>query len=219
MMACEICSDLSSKEPAFWNESLFESANFRVLPSLGALVEGWLLLLPKQHAISMGALGDDLIAEMQHVKNLLVSTMERPYSSVCAFEHGPSRANSLVGCGVDHAHLHIVALKFDLFSALQPFLPGDVLWSSASFVECQAAHRRGDDYLYLEQPIGLGRLASHREFGSQLFRRAIAAEIGLPDQFSWREHPQLPNVSATIQQARKWAANLDPLDQFKRVAA
>jgi ATP adenylyltransferase len=219
MMACKICSDLCSKEPAFWNVPLFESANFRVLPSLGALVEGWLLLLPKQHVVSMGALDDELVAEMQHVKNLLVSPMERAYSSVCAFEHGPSKANSLLGCGVDHAHLHIVALKFDLLSAVQPFLPKDVSWSPASFAECKTLHRKGDDYLYLEQPIGLGRIASHREFGSQLFRRAIAAQIGVPDQFSWREHPQFSNISATIQKTRTWAANLDALDEIKRVAA
>jgi hypothetical protein len=114
--------------------------------------------------------------------------------------------------------LHIVALKFDLFAAVQPFLPKDVLWSSGSFAECKNVHRRGDDYLYLEQPIGSGRIASHREFGSQLFRRAIASQIGIPDQFSWREYPQLSNVSATIQQAKKWAATLS-LDEFKRVAA
>jgi ATP adenylyltransferase len=217
-MACEMCSNLSSKDPAFWNKPLFESLNFRVLPSLGALVEGWFLLLPKRHAISMGALDDELIAEMQHVKNLVVSQMERAFSSVCAFEHGPSKTNSLVGCGVDHAHLHIVALKFDLLSAVQPFLPKDVRWFPASFAECQAVHRRGDDYLYLEQPIGRGWIASDREFGSQLFRRAVASQIGLANQFSWREHPQLSNVSATIQHARTWAACRDSLDEFKRVA-
>ncbi len=218
-MACKICIDLSSKQPEFWNEPLFESANFLVLPSLGALVESWLLVLPKKHAVSLGALDSDLIAEAKHVKNALVSQMTRTYSSVCAFEHGPSKANSLIGCGVDHAHLHIVALKFDLLPAVQPFLPKDVRWSPASLAECQTAHSRGDDYLYLEQPIGLGRIASHGEFGSQLFRRAIASQIGLPDQFSWREHPQLSNVSATIHQARTWAANLDALGEFKRVAA
>jgi len=198
MMACEVCNELSSNEPAFWNEPLFESANFFVLPSLGALVEGWLLLLPKQHAVSMGALGDELIAEMQYVKNLLVSAMGRNYPSVCAFEHGPSKANSLVGCGVDHAHLHVVPLAFDLADAAAPFLPCDASWERSGWDHCRVAFRAGKDYLYLEQPIGSGRIAVHDSIGSQVFRKAIAARVGIPEQFNWREYPRLEVASRTI---------------------
>lgn len=181
-----------------WNEPLFETPNFVVLPSLGALVEGWLLLVPKDHFICMGALPTPLAIEMEQVKDNLYKLLVGVYGDVCAFEHGPSRANVSVGCGVDHAHLHLVPVAFDLCSAVAPFLPTDAAWNAGGLRECAAAFNRGEDYLYVEQAAGDGQIATHSDFGSQLLRRAIAARLGVPNQFNWREHPQLANISATI---------------------
>lgn len=203
MTSCRLCKDLLLQGSAkAWNEPLFESSNFVVLPSLGALVEGWLLLVPKKHFICMGVLPDSVTAEAQEMKRILCSILQQHYGQVCAFEHGPSRPNCSVGCSVDHAHLHVVPVAFDLASAVSPFLPEDARWSEAGVKECQAAFGRGEDYLYLEQPIGAGRIVTHKEFESQLFRRAIAARIGALNQFNWREYPQLPNVLTTINKLR-----------------
>jgi diadenosine tetraphosphate (Ap4A) HIT family hydrolase len=211
MRCCQLCNDISTVRPAPWNEPLFESDNFVVLPSLGALLEGWLIVLPKKHVISAGALDDQLLAELGRVKTVVASKMQRRYGAACAFEHGPSKTNSLVGCGVDHAHLHIVPSLVDVRSAVQTFLPEGTWWSRALMTDCQTANREGQDYLYLEQPIGVGFMATHRAFGSQLFRKAIASEIGTPDEFNWREHPQIPKVMATIREARAWFLTDSPL--------
>ena len=201
---CRLCSDLLFQGSAkTWNKPLFESPNFVVLPSLGALVEGWLLLVPKKHFICIGALPNSVATEMQEVKHFLCEFLQQYYGQVSAFEHGPSRPNSSVGCSVDHAHLHILPVAFYLAAAVAPFLPKDVRWSTAGLKECQAAFGQGEDYLYLEQPIGAGRIAIHKEFESQLFRRAIAMQIGALNQFNWREYPQFANVSATV---KKWQA-------------
>lgn len=205
MTSCRLCFDLLFQSPVkAWNEPLFESPNFVVLPSVGALVEGWLLLVPKKHFICMGALPDSVATEVQEMKHIMCSALQQIYGQVCLFEHGPSRANLSVGCGVDHAHLHVVPVEFDLASVVIPFFPKDVLWSEAGLEDCRAAFARREDYLYLEQPIGAGHIATHQGFGSQLFRRAIAARIGALNQFNWREYPQLPNVSATIDKVRMW---------------
>jgi ATP adenylyltransferase len=203
MSTCCLCRDLLSEGAVeVWNKPLFESPNFVVLPSLGALVEGWLILVPKKHFICMGALPDSVASEMHEMKNFLCSILEQYYGKICAFEHGPSRAKLNVGCGVDHAHLHIVPVAFDLASAVTSFLPKGTFWSEAGLKECRASFGRGEDYLYLEQPIGAGRIVTHHAFGSQLFRRAIAARIGALNQFNWREYPQLTKVSATIDKVR-----------------
>ena len=70
MTNCRLCSDLLRQDTVEdWDEPLFESPNFVVLPSLGALVEGWLLLVPKKHFICMGELPDSVANEMQEVKH------------------------------------------------------------------------------------------------------------------------------------------------------
>jgi diadenosine tetraphosphate (Ap4A) HIT family hydrolase len=199
MTSCCLCSNLSSSSPDRpWNKPLFESANFVSLPSLGSLVEGWLLVVPKNHFLSMGALSNDLANELDLLKAEIGSVLERRYGHLCIFEHGPSLPNSHIGCSVDHAHLHLVPIDFDLFEAVAPYLPPGTKWSTATWEDCRAAHHRGKDYLYLEQPIGNGRIAVHSAFGSQLFRKAIAARLGVPKQFNWREHFHVENIERTI---------------------
>lgn len=203
MNTCKLCSELASPSSA-WNLPLFETPNLVAIPSLGALVEGWLLLVPKRHFISFGAIPTSMQDEINEFKAYLCTMLRRCYGAVAAFEHGPSMANRTVGCGVDHAHLHLVPLQFDLAAEVLPFLPNSVTWNSARIERCQHAYSLGQDYLYLEQPIGSGRIAMHDEFGSQLFRKAIATRLGMRDQFNWHEYPQLTRVMATIASLRAW---------------
>ena len=187
MKVCQLCDQLGcSNQSAEWNKPLFESPNFVVLPSLGALVEGWLLLVPKKHYICFGAMPSSLDFEMSKLKDFVRSVLEQHYGQIWAFEHGPHKPNCDVGCSVDHAHLHLVPLKFDLVSAMDSFLPQAASWIEANPNECRASYGRGEDYLYLEHPTGKTQMISHSGIGSQLFRRAIAAQIGIPQQFNWR---------------------------------
>lgn len=200
MRNCCLCLNLGADSQSdIWNKPLIESENFVVIPSLGALVPGWVLLLPKGHYLSMGALPPSMIGEMEEVKRDLASRLSEAFGELCAFEHGPGRAKRDVGCGVDHAHLHVVPINFDLRRAAQPLLPDDLGWSAASFDDCRRAYGIGRDYLYLEQPLGNGSIAVHDDFGSQLFRRAIANQLGLSDEYNWREHPQIAHIVSTVQ--------------------
>jgi ATP adenylyltransferase len=135
------------------------------------------------------------------VKREVSASLLRQYQHLAIFEHGPSSPNGSVGCSVDHAHLHFVPIDFDLLAAAKPFLPAGTNWSSATWEDCRDAHVNGNDYLYLEQPHDSGQIASGSSFGSQIFRRAIAAQIGVPEQFNWRQHPNFENIARTIQSA------------------
>jgi ATP adenylyltransferase len=211
MDACNLCLESSSGavgQP--WNDPLFETENFVALPSIGALVEGWLLLVPKLHLISLGALPDSVLTEMQEFKTHLSSVLAACYGTVSAFEHGPSAVRRAVGCSVDHAHLHLVPVPFNLSAEVGPLLPKGINWTPAGIGECKAAYGRGDDYLYLEQPLGSGCIATHEGFGSQLFRRAVASGIGMPDQYNWREYEHVPTVMATIRTIRAWKESVAP---------
>jgi len=199
MSVCSLCSNLvSSDSPDLWNQALFETANFVVIPSLGSLVEGWVLIVPKKHFICMGALPADLLRELGQTKTAVGKMLSQQYGDVCAFEHGPHALNRQVGCGVDHAHLHLVPLEFDLRGAAESFMPSGVRWRPGSFESCRAAFDEGQDYLYIEQPLGRGCISAHIELGSQILRKAIAAQLGIPEQFSWRDYPRMEVVSRTI---------------------
>jgi len=205
MSSCRLCGPDFSTE--YWNEPLFESENFLVVPSLGALVEGWLLLLPKAHYICIGALPSSLMDEMEVIKQMAASFIQEVYGTVRVFEHGPHEENRSVGCGVDHAHLHLVPTPSDLLSAVNAFLPVEVTWRNGDVADCRESFDQSKDYLYLEQPIGVAWIATHNQFQGQLFRQAIASELGVLPQYNWREFEHLQNVKATIAQARTWNKN------------
>jgi ATP adenylyltransferase len=205
MNTCRLC--LNSVNTEAYNLPLFENNNFSVLPSMGALVEGWLLLLPKKHFICVGALPESLALEFQQLKDVAAAFIQDVYGGVSVFEHGPHRHNRKVGCGVDHAHLHILPSRFDLLSAVSPFVPESTRWLVGGLPECRAAYSESKDYLYLEQQIGNGSIAVHDSFGSQLFRRGIAHELGVPNEYNWREFPNLKNVERTIRRAQQWSSH------------
>lgn len=207
---CRFCDTLTMTVPTEkWNTALLESPNFVVLPSLGALVEGWLLVVPKQHALCVGALSAFVLDELNEIKDAISLALERVYGPICAFEHGPSKPNTAVGCSVDHAHLHLVPSSFDLGSAAEEYLPAGAQWTPARLQDCRTAHHSLSNYLYFEQPIGVGYITTHPKLGSQVFRRAFAKAGGRPDQFNWREYDHLPQVLATIANAYRWSENLN----------
>jgi hypothetical protein len=162
-----------------------------------------MLIVPKDHYISIGALPESLFDEMNAFRRVLQSNLADCYGPFAVFEHGPSQERRTVGCGVDHAHLHLVPVSFDLATLARPLLPNGADWKLATIDECRNSFRRGEDYLYVEQPLGCGRIATG-DMGSQVFRRAIASEIGSADTYNWREHPQLDNVMATVARMRTW---------------
>lgn len=192
MNPCVFCSQLnggSARAP--WNQPILESENFLVVPSLGSLVEGWTLLVPKQHYLSMGALPSGLRAEaesLQHdVERLLRAQFDQP---LVIFEHGPSAVKHGTGCGVDHAHTHVLPIDCALLALAMPLVPEGTEWLPAGWAERAAAYEAGLDYLYLKQDGCPGVIAVAEDFGSQVFRKAIASYLGKPTEFSWREHPR-----------------------------
>ncbi len=204
MSSCCLCSKLGLQTPdEIWDQPLLETENFVVIPSLGSLVPGWVLVVPKRHFLCMGALPPDLAAEMDSIKTRVVFIALAKYGSACVFEHGPSQADLRVGCGVDHAHTHIVPLAFDLARAAKDFMPANALWrENATWDDCRQAFRDQHDYLYVEQANGAGLIAVHNNFGSQIFRKAIASHLGVPQQFNWREHPHIDVINDTV---RRWS--------------
>jgi len=80
-----------------WDTPLFESESFLALPTVGALVEGWLLVIPKTASLSFAHLFSHLLSELQGFLGEVVPVLESHY--------GSAKTGSTLGCGVDYAHL------------------------------------------------------------------------------------------------------------------
>ena len=130
-----------------------------MIPSFGALVEGWVLVVPKEHCISLGALRAKLRGRHEVEERNRAVLRQRYEKPVVAFEHGPSAGNHGTGCGVDHAHLHLVPLACDLLPFVEPFVPASLEWRSCDWEDLEQAYAQGLDYLYLRPDGGTALMA------------------------------------------------------------
>jgi len=68
---------------------LKETNNFVVIPTVGQIIEGYLLIMPKKHYLSVGHLPDSFYPELESLyyetKNILIKYYASP---VFFFEHG-----------------------------------------------------------------------------------------------------------------------------------
>lgn len=176
------------------------STHFEVIPTVGPLVAGWLLVVPKCHYLCLAALPGALLQELEAVTQECVSILRRRYAEVVAFEHGPAAPRQPSGCGVDHAHLHLVPTGCDLRLGAANAWSEQLLWRGVENVSSALeAHSVGLPYLYIQDQSGERFVAAHASIPSQLFRRVIAESVGVPERFDWRRFPEYATVERTLQ--------------------
>ena len=135
-----------------WDEVLFESANFVAMPTRGSLVEGWLLVVPKEHHYCVGAFAAALITEFQLFRREVQQRLESIYGSVVAFEHGAAGSGRPAGCGVDHAHLHLVPWSGSFAATVTSYGVQDFEWQEIDDLHTLSAiHQSRKDYLFFEE--------------------------------------------------------------------
>lgn len=184
-----------------WDTPIFESELFIVLPTVGALVEGWLLVVPKMPSPCFAHLPTSAFSELESFLAEIVPIVESNYGPVSIFEHGPMATASPIGCGVDYAHLHLVPAKCDLQAGAQKIAP-NVRWSGiSSFKEVRNQVR--DGYWFVKQPYGSGScsvgVCVDGEPPSQLFRKIIATNLGRPEAFDWKVALGEAKLAATFE--------------------
>jgi len=99
------------------NAPVLDGGGVVTLPSLGSLVPGWTLTFPSSPRLNLASasmIEREMVLEQARQSASRLSDLT---GRVFHFEHGPSVKGSLVGCGLDLAHLHTVALDFDLVGA------------------------------------------------------------------------------------------------------
>lgn len=185
-----------------WDQVLFETDRFVVVPSVGALVAGWVLVIPRVEVIAVGALDAASIVELEPLKDRVIFAVQRAFGSAAVFEHGPVAPGLQLGCSVDHAHLHILPAPCSLLEEAIDFQPS-LAWHQVEGLRgTSELFQQSRSYLYVEQPRGCACIADAELAPSQFFRRIIARHLGIPSKFDWRTHPMTNNVYETVARLR-----------------
>ncbi|ESX91280.1 hypothetical protein X753_21120 [Mesorhizobium sp. LNJC399B00] len=171
-----------------------------VLPTIGMIVPNWFLVVPKVHSFNFGQQGMGTREELSSIASSIFEAVSKPGDEMLAFEHGALRAGSNIGCGVDHAHLHIIVSSRNFLACV---------WDGMSeeLDACDGAAPIGEMYngVLSEKPYYLAWMSGKtlleqpaKNEVSQRFRRVIASAAGTPDSWNYREHPFYDNVLKTI---------------------
>lgn len=195
---CRFCCLAAGLGETAVDTPLLESDSFVVLPSLGGFVEGWLLVVPRRHLLSMAQLTDRERVELRDLVGALSERVGRNHrGQVWRFEHGATSARQSIGCGVDHAHTHVVPLPFDLIPVLRSYDSSVVFNSIAADADFDGLLDPSTSYIFASNGYS-AVCASHTEGESQFVRRAIAKAASIPTKWDWNSFPHLETVGRTI---------------------
>jgi ATP adenylyltransferase len=179
---------------------------FAVLPAIGALVDGHVLIVPRGHLLSIGHLDADALREFEGVMDEVEEALTRVYGGRPVFyENGSTHFRLRHGVSTDHAHMHafLMPTEFDCRPAMANATASDLRWIH-SIHELTDPVRRGCGYLFWRGPDGTMLLGDARPGISQPLRRCIAESLGVPDKWDWRIHLEPDTIRRTIDALSPW---------------
>jgi diadenosine tetraphosphate (Ap4A) HIT family hydrolase len=205
-MRCAFCDQIAGHEAGdelagllelepYRRVVLLENGHATVMPSIGPLAVGHVLICPRKHRRSVAECSPD---ELEGLIDLAASVeswlRESNTRNVVAFEHGSPAEGSRVACSIEHAHQHVLpwAEPIDLLRAATD------TWQQIDIRELQEATQgreylrvRAGDQWFVAFPGPSG-------FPSQYLRKLLADSARMPD-WDWRASPMRERVEETIE--------------------
>lgn len=185
---------------AEWDTVIDANASFVAVPSLGSLVPGWLLAIPRRPLLNLSHLSQ---VEKNSFQQFVCRLQERLTASfggvIYSFEHGSQAMGSAMGCGIDQAHLHLVPLSFDLFKAAKDCGTNQMEWhdiSASSDVWSEIPSRR--EYLLIRDSQAQAAIGFPTKPESQWLRKVIAQHLRKSDEWNYKSHSGIENIRLTV---------------------
>jgi diadenosine tetraphosphate (Ap4A) HIT family hydrolase len=188
-LPCTLCAEIADPSAGYF-ATLYGSVGSRILPcgkgllvmpTVGQLTDLHLLVLPEDHQRSFAGTPPPIRRKAGVLVERLVSAIESAGYAAVVFEHGLG-APECVGCGVSHAHLHVVGVPASVH-ALEP--PRTLCWRRLETTDFLPTVPTGADYVFLCNQAGQRWMAPVVDLPSQFMRRWLAGELGL-HQWDWR---------------------------------
>lgn len=172
-----------------------ENSDWYVIATLGQMVGGYTLIIPKKHTSCMGALTSSQTESMLGITKEVSSALSLEYQHsesatpypITMFEHG------IVGQTIKHAHLHLLPIVIDLTLKIR----ADFL--EAEFEELQYATHLQDlyserlrPYLFWTVPSGKSMVCWNPPAPPQYLRLIVAELLGYPERGNYHNvNPEL----------------------------
>jgi inosine/xanthosine triphosphate pyrophosphatase family protein/diadenosine tetraphosphate (Ap4A) HIT family hydrolase len=200
---CPFCIEIEGTGESIFSEImggrlasriLYQDDDFIVLPPLGEFIEGGLLLLTREHIPSFAHLERGKLARLAQLMRVIRRELARQYGiSPLIFEHGPAPQRGKGVCCVDHAHFNIFPAKV----LVGPQLAERMSMPIRGLDDVLPLRSAEFGYLFVQENDGSMRAYDGQLVPTQLVRRIIATQIGLPGRWHWKDYPGCDELVAT----------------------
>lgn len=173
------------------NSQLYSTANFVVLPALGPLEPGHIIVASRRHYPSLAFMGMSAILEYQKMTKYLINHQPFYAKGYLEVEHG-STENECAGSCIPHTHVHWIPGFGEFAAILEGSLPRLAGVSKLSDLDGIRT-----PYIYINGEGDFPRF--YQAFGvePQFIRQRLCEEIGLED-WDWRLNPNFEWIRKTI---------------------
>lgn len=190
--SCTFCRALKTPPPQrpVYDTVLAESRHFVVLPALGPLVPGHVIIVTREHSLNLLANKPDVLREYESIINRIRRRI--PYDvGLLEAEHGPSDASRGGAC-IDHSHVNLIPGSGALAHMIPSGMP--LLASAESVVQLPSATA---PYILLRATGAPANVYDAKGLPSQFIRQQIARSMDR-DDWDWGAFPRLDVIAETI---------------------
>jgi inosine/xanthosine triphosphate pyrophosphatase family protein/diadenosine tetraphosphate (Ap4A) HIT family hydrolase len=202
---CPFCLELDGENNTIFNEFLrdrlasrviYQDDLFVVMPPLGQFMEGGLLLVTRAHIPSFAYLPPEWFSRLEQLLQAIEQLSIAHWGiSPLVFEHGSAVDQTKGRCCVDHAHLNIFPAKVHV----HPHLASRMHLKFASLAELKRLGRSEFGYLFVQENNNTRYAYDAQYVPSQLVRRIITSQMGLPERWHWCDYPGCDELVSTYQ--------------------
>lgn len=201
---CKFCNELNNinyplqSKLGLNSTILAENKNWAILPALGSVVNGYIMIVNKLHYFSIATCPTEQFEELEKIISLCRNVLRKEYNQECIFfEHGSLSKDMLGSNSIEHIHLHVVPLGKDLSFSFKSANLHETIQSLYDLKE--KALKNNCAYLFYED-CNKNRFYIKDEnafFPSQFFRQQIAKLVGRSNEWNWKTHPNYNEFLST----------------------
>lgn len=172
---------------------IYQTLNFCVVPSFGALHETHVLIVPRKHVFSMAQIAENW-TELNAIKQKIQSfVLEKCGNNVVFFEHGTGLREDTSGGCIDHAHLHSIESNAEFNkSVLSVIASKNFQKSNLSFANVE------EGYLYFQDVFQSEWIVNTPRLPSQFFRQLYSKSNINVKVWNWRNHMNIGMIENVL---------------------
>ncbi len=194
---CEISRNGESNGEEY-NTVLDESDRFLWIPGLGSFVEGYSLIISKNHVLNTGCLDTESHDDLELLLHRVISYYGRVFGQdLVIFEHGSMGNGSFAGSCIDHHHLHLVPRDISVLSTLRRDGFEDIK-KLEGIRDLRHYCDEKRSYIYFRSAAGEHFSCRADSLPKQYLRQVVAEKCGCPEDWDWQERPFFENISRFV---------------------